>query len=72
MVLYPALCHVNYLIAVGANYFFQAGMNGQIHSLKRDSAEQNLIGIGQYQGVAGCPAVLPANFKGPRKLIKRL
>jgi hypothetical protein len=56
----PALFYgVKGLIAVSADNFLFAGIDRQIQRFKRNGAEQNLPGIGQYEGIAICPAVFP-------------
>jgi hypothetical protein len=57
------------LIAVSADNFFFTGIYNQIHCLKRDSAEQDFIGMGQYEGFANGTTVLPYYLKRTRHII---
>jgi hypothetical protein len=54
------------LITVGAHNFFVTGINNQIQRFKRNSAEQNLFGMGQYESFADGPAVFPSYFQRTR------
>jgi hypothetical protein len=54
------------LIAVSAHNFLFAGIDRQIQRFKRNSAEQNLLSIGQYESFANCPAVFPSHLQWTR------